>query len=268
MIKKLSMTLLALTSSVGFAGTMGVVVDTFNPSLYLKVGSGGSWSMNSDIQPDNTVWDRAFQGYNANLGSTALYSAAIGYNLNPLWSFDFDYIYRPSYQYYKYQDFFPNTANTANYSSVSRTRVFNLASNSLMANAYLHGKGLSDSLAWNVGSCYTLEPFIGAGLGVAFNTLYNFHSESVDGEAKAIMNDNFRTSFAWQLSAGLNLFNDSHFNLAAGYRYYNGGTFTSNNYAWYSPVNGVGAYSEITSPWKGSLQANEFFVTLAYKIDA
>lgn len=264
MIKKLSMTLLALTSSFGFAGTMGVVVDTFNPSLYLKVGSGGSWSMNSDIQPDNEDWAPAIQGYNANLGSTALYSAAIGYNLNPLWSFDFDYIYRPSYQYDKYQDFLPSS----NYSSVSRTRVFNLASNSLMANAYLHGKGLSDSLAWNVGSCYTLEPFIGAGLGVAFNTLYNFHSEYVDGEAIAIMNDNFRTSFAWQLSAGLNLFNDSHFNLAAGYRYYNGGTFTSNNYYGYSPENGVGAYSEIASPWKGSLQANEFFVTLAYKIDA
>ena len=111
-------------SSVGFAGTMGVVVDTFNPSLYFKVGSGGSWSMNSDIQADKKNWDPAYQGYNANLGSTALYSAAIGYNLNPLWSFDFDYIYRPSYQYDKYQDFMPSTT-TSNYSPVSRTRVFN-----------------------------------------------------------------------------------------------------------------------------------------------
>ena len=85
-----------------------------------------------------------------------------------------------------------------------------------MANAYLHGKGFSDRLAWNIGSCYTLEPFIGAGLGVAFNTVSNFYSEVYDGSrfgtARALMNNNLRTSLAWQLSAGLNLYNDSHVN--------------------------------------------------------
>ena len=76
MYKKLSMAILALTSGVSFAGTMGVV-DTFTPSIYLKVGSGGSWSMNSNLNVNTNYWDHANEGYNATVGSTALYSAAL-----------------------------------------------------------------------------------------------------------------------------------------------------------------------------------------------
>ena len=49
MYKKLS--LLTLVSSFAFAGTMGPV-DTCPKSLYFKVGSGGSWSMNTNLYND------------------------------------------------------------------------------------------------------------------------------------------------------------------------------------------------------------------------
>jgi hypothetical protein len=67
MYKKLSMAILALTSGISFAGTMGVV-DSFTPSIYLKVGSGGSWSMNTNLNVDPVIFDPAYEGYKGNVG--------------------------------------------------------------------------------------------------------------------------------------------------------------------------------------------------------
>ena len=258
-LKQLSLPLLALSSSFAFAGTMGPVAE-FNPSLYFKVGSGGSYSMNTGIDANPTTWDPAIQGYDANVGKTALYSAAIGYNFTPLVSFDFEYIYRPSYHYSKFQTA-AASANTLNYSSDSKTRYFNLQSNSVMGNLYLHGKGLSDHLVWNTGYGFSLEPFIGAGLGVAFNTVSNFHTIRSTGVSQSFQPDNLRSSIAWQLSAGLNFYNDGNFNLGAGYRYYNGETFTSESTF-------IDWQNTTLYPWSGTISANEFFITISYKIDA
>ncbi len=184
-----------------------------------------------------------------------MYSGAIGYNFSPLLSADIEYIYRPSYSYKVFQ------TPTPEYSSYSaRTRFFDLQSNSLMANAYLHGKGISQRLNWITPYGFNIEPFIGGGLGVAFNTVSNFHTVLVTGSSLAYEQDKLRTSLAWQLSAGLNFYNDGDFNLGAGYRYYNGETFSSND----SSID----YLLPNYAWRGTIQANEFFVTLAYKIDA
>ena len=256
-IKTINVLLLSLTSSAVFAGTMGPI-NTFFPSLYFKVGSGGSYSMPAGINnPDPAYWDASPQGYNGDVGQSALYSAAIGYNYSKLISTDFEYIYRPSFNYTKYQT---STASGTVSFNGNKTRNFNLQSNSLMWNVYLHGKGYDDALNYNVHDDIFMEPFVGGGLGVAFNTLSNFHSNKSNGDIGAIMLDNSKTSIAWQFSAGLNFYNASNFNLGVGYRYYNGEGFASNSYT----IN-----DQLTSPpWTGTIQANEFFVQLGYKIDA
>ena len=144
--------------------------------------------------------------------------AAFGYNYSPLISGDIEYIHRPSYSYSKFQT---STAVTILNFNGSKIRHFSLQSNSLMANLYLHGAAITESLKFDLSNAYSIEPFVGGGLGVGFNNVSNFHSVKTDGTYAAIMPDNLRTSIAWQLSAGLQLINMSNFNLAAGYRYYN-----------------------------------------------
>jgi opacity protein-like surface antigen len=256
-LKTINVISLSLISSAVLAGTMGPI-DNFKPSLYFKVGSGGSYSMSAGINnPNPTYWDASPQGYNGDVGQSALYSAAIGYSYSKLISTDFEYIYRPSFNYIKYQT---STASQTIAFNGNKTRIFNLQSNSLMWNVYLHGKGYSDDLNYNVYDDIFMEPFVGGGLGVAFNTVSNFHSNRVDATVASIMNDNYKTSIAWQFSAGLNFYNTSNFNLGAGYRYYNGEGFASNSYI----VNN----QTIAPPWLGIIQANEFFVQLGYKIDS
>ena len=254
-IKTINVLLLSLTSSAVFAGTMGPI-NTFFPSLYFKVGSGGSYSMPAGINnPDPAYWDASPQGYNGDVGQSALYSAAIGYNYSKLISTDFEYIYRPSFNYTKYQT---STATNTIFFNGDKTRYFNLQSNSLMWNVYLHGKGYSDGLIYQLHKNISVEPFIGGWIGAAFNTVSNFNSILSTGSVKAIEANNLITSLAWQFSAGLNFFNQEHFSLGTGYRYYNGQQFSGNSYI----IN-----SQDTAPnWTGTIQANEFFIQLNYTL--
>lgn len=212
--------------------------------------------MISHINP-SYEWDPSPQGYNNNLDNSALYSAAFGYNFSKLISADIEYVYRPSFKYSKYQT--STAVDTANFVG-NKIREFDLASNSLMANLYIHGAALSERLTLDIMNRFMLAPFVGGGIGVGFNTVSNFHSFRPNGSVSSLMADQFKTSFAWQLSAGLELFNDSAFSFTAGYRYYNGGAFQSNYYF----LN----FLDKSQPLKSTLQSNEFFVTMSYKIDA
>lgn len=255
---KLNLIILAsLATTSVFAGSMGPN-HTFTPSLYFKVGSGGSYSMPAGMSnPDPAYWDASPQGYNGDIGQSALYSAAIGYHFSELISSDFEFIYRPGFNYTKYQS--SSAVDTLDFNG-DKTRFFDLQSNSLMWNVYLHGKGYSDALHYEIYNDIFVEPFVGGGIGVAFNTVSNFHSVTSANNPTAMMLDNSMTSLAWQFSAGLNFYNTGKFNMAAGYRYYNGEQFTSNSYI-------ISDTPSIATPWSGTIQANEFFIQLGYKLD-
>jgi hypothetical protein len=148
--------------------------DKFQPSLYFKLGSGGSYSMQADINnPNPAFWDASPQGYNGDIGQSALFSAAMGYNYSKRISTDFEFIYHPSFNYTKYQT---STATNTIFFNGDKTRYFNLESDSIMWNMYFHGKGYSDALTYQVHNNIFVEPFIGGGIGAAFNTVSNFHS--------------------------------------------------------------------------------------------
>ena len=250
-----ALAVLTLTSGLAVAGTMGPIEN--KQSAYLKLGVGGSSSMQADMNVVTPIWDPSPEGYNHNVGSTALYSAAAGYHFSPLISLDFEYIYRPSFTYAKYQTSL--ATGVAGFAGTEKIRYFNLQSNSLMANLGLHGQGLSPHLVWDASSCM-IQPFVAGGLGVAFNTVSNFHTLTLQPSSfnTSMMPDHSITSLAWQLSAGLEIINWKNFELAAGYRYYNGGTFESNNYI----INDTSS----DPAWKGTVAANEGFVTISYNI--
>ncbi len=251
-----------ISNGVSLAGTMGPI-DTFKPTPYIKLGSGGSYSMSSHINPSPIFWDSSPEGYSQKLSKTAVYSSAFGYNYSPLISTDIEFIYRPAYEYSKFQT---STDQSTTSPLGNKTRRFNFESNSLMGNVYLHGTGISNKLKLKVHDHFNLEPFLGGGAGVSFNTVSNFNSLRTNNEIASLMANHFNTSFAWQLSAGVELLTDCVFNLAAGYRYYNGGRFDSNNYLLADLPTEISLYT--LTPWSGQFQANEFFVTLSYKLDA
>jgi len=230
-----------------FAGAMDEIP---RPKNYLKFSSGGSFSYTSQIYADPIYWDASPQGYDGKLGKSALYGIAGGRHFSPLWSGDIEFIYRPSFNYAKYQT---STAYNTIFFNGDKNRYFNFESNSLMANLYLKGSGLSQRF-----NDFGAEPFIGGGLGLAFNTIKNFRSQRFsDGTFRGILQDNLRTSLAFQFSAGIRLLTSSNYDFDIGYRYYNASTYSSSNFI----INTI----DYATPWKGTFQSNEFFVHLGYK---
>lgn len=237
---------LSLLSLNVFAGDMGEL----SHKKYLKFSSGGSFSLNSSIYANPTYWDASPQGYGGTLGNSALYGVAAGSYFAPDVSGDIEFLYRPLFHYTKYQT---STAVNTIFFNGNKNRYFNFQSNSLMGNIYLHGGRFFEELK-NFG----LEPFVGGGCGVAFNSVNNFHSQRFsDGMYRGILQDHLRTSFAFQFSAGLQVLKISDYELAAGYRYYNATKYSSNNFI----IN----TTDYATPWQGVFQANEFFINLGYK---
>ena len=258
-LKKIATGIIALTSSIAIAGTMGPLEESFRGSAYIKIGSGGSFSNTSHLEIDPLYWDESPQGYNSTLGDSALFSLAFGYNFSPLVSVDVDYTYRPSFTYSKFQT--SSAAGTINFNG-TKTRYFDLQTNTFLANMYLHGQGVSPSFVMHAWNNVTVQPFIGAGLGVSYNKISRFYSiRANDDKAVATGFEKTNASFAWQASAGIEVALPHNFDLAIGYRYFDGGDYKSDNNTFDAPP-------AFATPWKGSITANEVLVTLAYKMYA
>ncbi|MBA2653464.1 MAG: outer membrane beta-barrel protein [Gammaproteobacteria bacterium] len=231
--------------------------------LYFKLETGCSHSRYTDINVDPRIWDAAIQGYGNDLGCSEFYGAAIGYQINPLLGADFSVIRRPSFEYQKFQT--PPSADTPNFLG-TKTRYFDFQDTSIMFNLTLYAAGLSDCLTLHVGRSAFIQPFIGAGLGIAYNTVENFHSVLGDdpnaflAPVSSIMLEETKSAFAWQLNAGLELVSGQNWHAGVGYRYFDGGRFNSNDFV----INEI--LSQKVSPWQGDFRSNEGFVFLKYAI--
>lgn len=266
--RKLSSTinylLLSVTSSLAilpaYAGTMGSVCPGLECTPYfIEVGTGVSYSQENDIITNPQYWDPSAEGYKASLGQPALFMAGIGYVVSPLLSFDLNVTHRGLYKYEKFQT--ATTSTTVINPLGSKTRYFNLSSNAFMVNGTLSGQGISERLVWNTGSFGFIQPIIGGGIGVSYNEVSDFHTVLANQNVTSVLTNNTEASFAYQFNAGLE-WQYKRFSLDAGYRYFNGGNFESNNYL-ISRVTAAGTLlpSATITPWKGTLSANEFFVT-------
>lgn len=241
-----------------------VYVNKPNNRLFVLLGSGGSFSRNADISVNLQQWDPAIEGYNANLNNSVVYAVGIGYQFSCLFDVDLEINSRPAYSYSKFQT--PVLGSSTPGFLGSKTRKFELKNVSALINIFVHGSGLN--LFYDLWYGTIIEPFIGAGLGVSYNKLDNFHSVLAtafipgSNNVGSIMNANQKSAFAWQFMIGLSLISNAKYGLDLGYRYFNGGNFESNNYITNVPP-GLNQ-PLIASPWKGTLTANEVFLNLKY----
>lgn len=234
--------------------------------FFLNMGTGYSFSREANIQVPQlgTFWDTAVQGYNANLGNAALYSAGAGYQFSNLIAVDVEATHRQQFNYHKFQT--PTSGTSDGVSLGTKTRYFDLANTSVMANAYFFGSGLNWFIP--VSCTVIMQPFIGGGIGVAYNTLSNFHSvlsttTSGSNNIASIMNPKTFSAFAWQAMIGLELVGSNTWGFDLGYRYFDGGEFKTNNYLTDPAVNPPLPPTS-APPWSGTLTSNEVFLNFKY----
>ncbi len=226
-------------------------------NLYLIAGVGGSFTRCADICVDLNFWDAAVEGYNAQLGKSELYTIGLGYQAHAALRTTFEASFRPSLSYCKFQTGI--NEGEANFLG-NKTRYFNLSNASLMFNAYIDGAGITPGLDLNIGCDFHIQPFIGAGIGLSYNKIYNFHSvtttlaNAISYTVGSAMVSTKHRTFSWQAFAGLEVARTSFCSLDIGYRYFDGGKIKSNNWAL------AVLPPQTTSPWTGKLRANEFFV--------
>jgi len=247
-------------------------------NFYLKAGVGGSFSRDAGICVDNRQWNRASEGYTASVCDSELYTVAAGYIFNKLVSAECEVTVRPSFSYQKFQT--PVSASTFSFVGlIPRTRFFRLSNTAIMANFYVRGAGVADRLAWEFcDGGWLLQPVLGVGLGISYNNLYDFHTVFCN-EANIINLNGLITrrvasvelpytsrSLSGQVMIGCELVHEN-FSGYVGYRYFNGGTFKSNNYLTSRNASTDGTHAGTSVPWKGKLRAHEFVVNLGVSFD-
>ncbi|WP_419419915.1 hypothetical protein ACNVED_01005 [Legionella sp. D16C41] len=262
-IKILNYAVLATVFNISFAGAMGEIKSCADLSCmpwFLEFGSGVSWSNTSNINTNPNHWNPSPDGYDSKLGTVAIYTAGIGYMINPLVSVDINYTYRGIYKYRKHQRF--QASNNPNPFG-NRTRYFDLNSNAIMFNGTFYGREWSNILAYELGNYALIQPIIGGGIGVSYNSISNFHTVlDANSGVTSVMQDLTKASFAWQLNAGLEL-KMNRFSFDIGYRYFNAGNFVSNNnlITRLSAATSAPIRTETIPGWSGSLSANELYLT-------
>ena len=190
--------------------------------------------------------------------------AGVGWTVSPLLKIDASYSFRGIYKYNNHLEFTQIPSNT---------KYFNLTSNSLMFSGTLYAKGLENThpelakhLVKEIDGYGYIQPIIGGGIGVSYNTVTNFHT-IFDGTEynDAAVQDTSIFSFAWQLNAGIDWQITNRFSFDIGYRYFNAGRFNSGDalYIRATPTGGVLNPTWIPG-WISNLSANEIFFTGKY----
>src|SRR5215468_12732199 len=79
----------------------------------------------------------------------------------------------------------------------------------------------------DLGTWWSITPFIGAGVGVAFNTIEHFRDTNVIASGGGWADTGTQTSLAWALHAGASYRASSNFAIELSYRYLNVGNARS-----------------------------------------
>lgn len=230
--------------------------------LYLKLGTGVSFSKKAQVHAPSSIWDPAVQGYNDDLESAPIIMAGLGCDIGKLISTDISFYYRPGFKYRKFQTAIPN-ANTPGFLG-NKTRRFNLDVLTAMWNVSLNGRGC-DYLSWNCGCLAgSFYPVIGGGIGISRFKIFNFRSTGlppVDNDGlPAFASENeytVRYHFSYQVSVGLEYNHCDIWALSIGYRWFDAGKFKGPRYI--RTANGD-AHDIGPHEWEMRLRANEVFI--------
>lgn len=236
-------------------------------NFYGIAGVGGSFSRCAKIKVDNRVWDKAKNGYSRRLGDSENYTVGLGYAVSPCFRFTAEGSFRP---HFTYKNFQIATAGNQIAFAGNKTRHFSLNNKSLLFNFYMYGTKYT---SLDLGYGFRLHPYIGTGVGVAYNKMNNFHSVLTDSvpsngltlhHVTSAMNPNTKRSLGWQFSAGLELMKACCFSLNLGYRYFNAGNFKSNDWIHSENLPKDISHATTVPAWKGKLRAHEIVFNLLF----
>lgn len=266
MLRKLTLGSLSLLFMLFYQNSLAVInkcADENNFPFYLQIGAGYSFSLKTTLSGiDPPCWDPAVEGYDSDLGSAPSFEVGLGYHITPCLSALISSSFRGGYHYEKFQTPVPGSASFD--SLPSKTRYFDLDNTNVMFSLIANGAKVN-GIHMDFCNGTVLAPFIGAGIGVARNEVYNFHSvltTSTGGFADVAsdMTTKKTYSFAAQGMVGASWLVTDRTSFDLGYRFYYGGQFKSNDY-----VVDISAGAAST-PWKGNLLTNEVFLNLRYDI--
>lgn len=265
-MKKISSVLTLLASLPLYAGTMSDnIVDN---AWFGAIGTGYSWSLLPGINnPNPSEWDASVEGYNSSLGNRGFYTFEAGKQIQQYIDVSLLYLNHETFNYQMFQQGF---SDTEGFTGGRRNRYFNLNNRALLVNGSLHS-----NYNWCNVCTVGLSPFVGAGIGYALNQIDNFYTvgtiivagatpgtNTAIGSTSSIGNPVSSNNFAWQASAGLNVKPPiSHLSFDIGYRYYDGGNFSTSNTIYADSQGMLSA-----TPWAGKVSTNQLFIDFKYTL--
>lgn len=210
---------------------------SWDEHLYLKLGTGYSFSRKAQVHAPAEIWDLAVEGYDNDLGGAPIIAAGIGYDIGQWLSTDIMFSYRPGYKYRKFQIGIPDP-RTPGFIMSNRVRRFHLDVTTVMWNVYANGRFCKDYLCWNMG-CMPGDfyPVLGAGIGMSRFKIFDFRSTglpSVDATGIPAFGvaSEYCVSyhFTYQLTAGLEYNYCDRWAICLGYRWFDAGKFKGPRY--------------------------------------
>jgi len=271
----LSAVALAALSSAAFAADLLPPPPAYEPPPPISAPEMGGWYIKGDVgvgvnniagaetSPSGISTlggDAGSETWSNALSESALYDVGVGYQVNNWFRADVTGELRGSAGYSGAQTIVDNVSG---YTETDFYKA-NLSSVLGMVNGYA-----------DLGTWYGMTPYVGAGVGVAFNHLYGGQDYGVIIQGPAagnatspgggVFGASTTTNLAWSLMAGLDFTITHNLKLELGYRYLDYGKFTSANANCVQPGGLANCGFKVASK---ELTSNDFRLGLRYYFDS
>lgn len=204
------------------------------PPVGVAMPDNGGWYLRGDIgvgatsarrwaYNPNPFWGITGGTYEHSTSSAFFFGAGIGYAFNSWLRADITAEYRVGARFRGRDELIAGPPNPPNVTGYQNNLRANMSSFVTMVNGYI-----------DLGTWSSITPFIGAGVGVAYNMLGTttdtglqlFNNAAPSATAGTISGAS-RTNFAWALMAGVAWDLSAQMKVELGYRYMNLGSFQS-----------------------------------------
>ena len=208
----------AMISTAAFGADLPMPPPTYQPVVG-EPCCAGAWYLRGDVgvgimnrakliyEPAPANVGNGFQFQHFSIDDTTIFGIGAGYEFNNWFRADVTAEYRSKAEVRAY-GIFPGGVSGDIYTGSIRSVV-------VLANGYI------DLGTWNC-----LTPFIGAGVGAAFNQLDDFTDTGLGTTGSGSGTNPTETHFAWALHAGVSYAVTQNFTVELAYRYLNYGSIT------------------------------------------
>jgi opacity protein-like surface antigen len=205
--------------------------------------------------------------YNSSLSEAALFDVGVGYQVNNWFRADVTGELRGG----------------STFSGLEVVNVQNGSGNSPQFADFYRGSVSSEialvNAYFDMGTWYGITPYVGGGVGVAFNNFYGGTDNGIAGSgfqvtpAGGILSAGTQTNFAWALMAGFDMNVTRHLKFEIGYRYLDYGNFKSGTSQCLTGNGAGGSFSSAFCTGGGytlashNLSSNDVRIGLRYYFD-